>query len=45
MTGGNHSLFSTFDVLVAAVIGFDMLRTWWKTNEWRRRARRTRATR
>jgi hypothetical protein len=27
---------------VAAVFGFDMLRTWWNTNQWRREARRRR---
>jgi hypothetical protein len=26
----------------AAVFGFDMLRTWWNTNQWRREARRRR---
>ena len=28
--------------IVAAVFGFDMIRTWWETNQWRRDARRRR---
>jgi hypothetical protein len=33
-------LFLVFALIVAAVFGLDMVRTWWETNEWRRDARR-----
>jgi hypothetical protein len=35
-------LLAAFVLLIAAVFGFDMLRTWWDTNKWRRDARRRR---
>ena len=42
LSDGDHVIFASFVLLIAAVLGFDMLRTWWKTNEWRRDARRRR---
>jgi hypothetical protein len=38
----NGDVFAAFIVIIASVLGFDMLRTWWNTNEWRRRPRRKR---
>ena len=35
-------LFVLFVVVVASVFGFDMMRTWWETNQWKRDARRRR---
>jgi hypothetical protein len=35
-------LFAGFVLVVAAVFGLDMIRTWWETNQWRRDARRRR---
>jgi hypothetical protein len=37
---GDVLLLIAFVVVVAGVFGFDMVRTWWETNEWRRDARR-----
>jgi hypothetical protein len=39
---GDFLVFAAFVVIVAAVFGFDMLRTWWETNQWKRDARRRR---
>ncbi|HEY2904676.1 MAG TPA: hypothetical protein VGJ29_02190 [Vicinamibacterales bacterium] len=39
---GDIAVFAAFIVIIAAVLGFDMIRTWWNTNEWRRRPRRRR---
>jgi hypothetical protein len=33
-------LLLAFVLAVAGVFGFDLARTWWETNEWRRDARR-----
>jgi hypothetical protein len=42
LSDGDHIIFAAFVVLITAVLGFDMFRTWWRTNEWRREARRRR---
>jgi hypothetical protein len=39
---GDIAVVAAFAILVAVVFGFDMVRTWWDTNEWRRDARRRR---
>jgi hypothetical protein len=36
------SVFVLLAVAIAAIFAFDMIRTWWQTNEWRREARRPR---
>jgi hypothetical protein len=41
-TDGDVLLFVLFVVVVGAVFGFDMMRTWWETNRWKREARRRR---
>jgi hypothetical protein len=40
LSEGDILLFVAFVLVVAAVFGFDMMRTWWETNRWRRDARR-----
>jgi hypothetical protein len=42
LTDGDTIIFAALVVIVAAVFGFDLLRTWWNTNQWRREARRRR---
>ena len=42
LSDGDTMVFAAFVVIIAAVFGFDMLRTWWNTNQWRREARRRR---
>ena len=42
LNDGDVAVFAAFIVIIAAVLGFDMIRTWWNTNEWRRRPRRRR---
>jgi hypothetical protein len=42
LSDGDVAVFVVFIVVIAAVLGFDMIRTWWNTNEWRRRPRRRR---
>jgi hypothetical protein len=37
---GDLLLFMAFAVVIAGVFGYDMVRTWWETNEWKREARR-----
>jgi hypothetical protein len=37
---GDVLLFIALVLVVAGVFGFDMVRTWWETNEWKRDARR-----
>jgi hypothetical protein len=39
---GDLVIFASFIILIGAVFGFDMFRTWWATNQWRRDARRRR---
>ena len=39
---GDFLLFALFVVVVGGVFGFDMMRTWWETNRWKRDARRRR---
>jgi len=39
---GDHLILFAFIAVVAAVFGFEMLRTWRNTTEWRREARRRR---
>jgi hypothetical protein len=36
------SVFVLLAVSIAAIFAFDVLRTWWQTNEWRRELRRPR---
>jgi hypothetical protein len=35
-------LFAGFVLVVGAIFAFDMVRTWWETNAWKREARRRR---
>jgi hypothetical protein len=42
VSDGDIIVFAIFVLIIAAVLGFDMIRTWWATNEWRRRPRRRR---
>ena len=42
LSEGDVVVFVVFIVLLAVVFGFDIVRTWWSTNEWRRDARRRR---
>jgi hypothetical protein len=42
LSDGDLAIFAAFVVIIAAVFGFDMFRTWWDTNQWRRDARRRR---
>ena len=39
---GDLALFISFVVILGVVFSFDMIRTWWETNQWRRDARRRR---
>jgi hypothetical protein len=39
---GDVVLIAAFVLLIVVVVGFDMFRTWWDTNQWRRDARRRR---
>ena len=34
--------FVVLGVSIAAIFAFDVIRTWWQTNEWRRELRRPR---
>ncbi|MGH7488032.1 MAG: hypothetical protein ACRD2I_07835 [Vicinamibacterales bacterium] len=42
LSEGDLLLIAAFVLLIAGVLGFDMVRTWWDTNKWRRDARRRR---
>jgi hypothetical protein len=42
LSDGDVIVFALFVIVVGAVFGFDMLRTWWETNRWKREARRRR---
>jgi hypothetical protein len=42
LSEGDLLIGVAFVVIIAGVFGFDMIRTWWETNEWRREARRRR---
>jgi hypothetical protein len=42
LSDGDVAIFVAFVVVIAAVFSFDMVRTWWETNQWRRDARRRR---
>ncbi len=42
LSEGDLLLIAAFVLLIGGVLGFDMLRTWWDTNKWRRDARRRR---
>lgn len=42
LSDGDVIVFVAFIVIVGLVFGFDMARTWWETNRWRRDARRRR---
>ena len=35
-------LFILIIALIAAIFAFELIRTWWQTNEWRREQRRQR---
>ena len=39
---GDLALVAAFVILVAVIFGYDLFRTWWTTNQWRREARRRR---
>jgi hypothetical protein len=42
LSEGDLLLFAGFVAILAVVFGFDMFRTWWETNQWKRDARRKR---
>jgi hypothetical protein len=42
---GEILIFAAFAVVIGGVFAFDMIRTWWETNRWRRDARRRRRAR
>ncbi len=42
ISDGDWLIFLLFVAVVATVFGFDMMRTWWETNQWKRDARRRR---
>jgi hypothetical protein len=42
LSEGDLVIFAVFIVLLGIVFGFDIVRTWWDTNEWRREYRRRR---
>jgi hypothetical protein len=42
LSEGDLLLFVGFIAILAVVFGFDMMRTWWDTNQWKRDARRRR---
>jgi hypothetical protein len=42
ITDGDLAIAATFAIIIAVVFGFDLVRTWWETNQWRRDARRRR---
>ena len=39
---GDLAVFAAFVIIVVGVVGFDMVRTWRETNQWKRNARRRR---
>lgn len=42
LTEGDLLIAAAVVVIIGVVLGFDMIRTWWETNRWRREARRRR---
>jgi hypothetical protein len=42
LSEGDILLVVGFVLVVASVFGFDMVRTWWETNRWKRDARKRR---
>ena len=40
LSQGNAIVFGAFLLIVVIVFGYDMARTWWESNEWKRDARR-----
>jgi hypothetical protein len=42
LSEGDVLLFAGFIAILAVVFGFDMIRTWWETTQWKRDARRKR---
>jgi hypothetical protein len=42
LSPGDVALFGAFVFVIVGVFSFDMIRTWWETNQWRRDARRRR---
>jgi hypothetical protein len=42
LSEGDVLVFLAFVIIIAIVFSFDMIRTWWETNRWRRDARRRR---
>ena len=42
LSEGDILLLVVFVLVVASAFGFDMVRTWWETNRWKRDARKRR---
>jgi hypothetical protein len=42
LSDGDLVVAAVFVVIIVIALGFDMIRTWWETNQWRRDARRRR---
>jgi hypothetical protein len=42
LSDGDLVIAAAFVIIIGVAFGFDMFRTWWDTNEWRREARRRR---
>jgi hypothetical protein len=42
LSDGDLVVAAVFAIVVVSVLGFDLVRTWWETNAWRRDARRRR---
>jgi hypothetical protein len=42
ITEGDLLIAAAVIVIIGIVLGFDLMRTWWETNRWRRDARRRR---
>jgi hypothetical protein len=42
LSDGDLVVAAVFAIVVVGVLGFDLVRTWWQTNQWRRDARRRR---
>jgi hypothetical protein len=42
ITEGDLIIAAAVIVIIGIVLGFDLMRTWWETNRWRRDARRRR---
>ena len=42
LSDGDHLVLIAFIAIVGMALGYELFRTWWNTNEWRREARRRR---